>query len=435
MQGTFEFPSATGSESPRPRQLRPNQPERNEFFVDLHIHIGRNGKGRPVKITASSRLTLQAAIRHAWEQKGLDVIGIIDCACTGVLEDVKKMVADGELLELPEGGLRHLDRITLICGAEVEAAEENGGVSHHLCYFPFLRNLSEFSRVMRRYITNMELSSQRATLTARELAAVVQATGGVLIPAHAFTPHKSVYGNAAESCRALFGESFEQIPAIELGLSSDSGLADRLSELRDLTFLSNSDAHSLEKIGREYNLIRMEAPNFRELMLALRRQSGRHVICNYGMNPALGRYHRSYCLKCDRAATGERCPVCGAWERKDFVRGVLDRIEQIADFPEPRHPEHRPDYRYQVPLEFVPGLGARMLKQLIGAFGSEMAVLHHAPKEQLLRLVGYEVASHIVAARAGESRFEAGAGGRYGRVRNEAGEEHQLNLFDLACSP
>lgn len=401
------------------------------YYVDLHVHVGENGQGKPVKITASRKLTLSALVRHSWERKGMDVVGVIDCACTGVLQDLRKLIDDGVLMELPEGGLRHRDRVTIIAGAEVEAVEPDGGVSHHLCYFPFLRNLAEFSRVMSRYITNMELSSQRCGLPARELLAVVSATGGVLVPAHAFTPHKSAYGNACRRLHELFGDGFTELAAVEMGLSADLALADRIAELESLTLLSNSDAHSLGKIGREYNLIRMEAPNFRELMLAFKREAGRGVEAHFGMDPRLGRYHRSYCHGCERALEGPppvlECPQCR--DPKQFVRGVLDRVAEIGDYPEARSPAHRPPYRYQVPLNFVPGLGQRNLDHLIGYFGSEMAVLHRAPKEQLAGLVGWDLASQIVLARQGELRLAAGGGGLYGKVEGVKAKSQQLSLF------
>ena len=406
----------------------------SRYTADLHVHVGRNGRGQAVKITASRRLTLPALVRHAWQKTGIDIIGVIDCACTGVLQDLRGMIERGELMELPEGGLRHLERVTLIPGAEVEAVESHGGVSHHLCYFPYLRNLAEFSKIMSRYITNMELSSQRCGLPARELAAVVEGTGGVLIPAHAFTPHKSVYGNAADRLEDLLGDHLAEVPAIELGLSADSNMADHLSELAPLTFLSNSDAHSLEKIAREYNVLRLAQPNFRELMLALRREAGRRVELNVGMNPQLGRYHRSYCLKCEAAPPTQEgavlaCPTCGSIRGKDFVLGVWDRILQVADRPETCHPEHRPEYLYQVPLRNLPGLGPRVYQQLLEAFGTEMAVLHQAPRDQLARLVGPSLSSLILAARSGQTRFTSGAGGSYGKCLGVVSSQAQLELF------
>ena len=412
-------------------------PEKGEdglrrYYADLHVHIGRNGRGQPVKITASPDLVLHKVVEYAWQRKGLDLVGVIDCACTGVLQDLKALVERGHLLELDEGGLRHRDQITLIPGAEVEAVEAHGGVSHHLCYFPYLRNLSEFSSLMRRYITNMELSSQRCGLPARELMSVVQACGGVLVPAHAFTPHKSVYGNAADRLTDLFGDLFEDIPALELGLSATAELADRLPELADKTFLTNSDAHSLERMAREYTVMRLAAPNFKEILLAWRRQQGRRVEANYGVDPSLGRYHRSFCLVCDSPRVGPeavlRCPECGAFQRKDFVRGVFDRILELSDHPS-QPPQHRPPYILQVPLNQQTGLGSSRLNQLVAAFGNEMNVIHEATMAQLVPLVGYQLAEQIVAARSGQVTMQASAGGRYGKLVGVAASSDQLSLF------
>lgn len=410
----------------------PDEDGLRRYFVDLHIHVGRNGRGKQVKITASPDLTLENIVPYAWKRKGLDIIGIIDCACTGVLQDLRQLIDRSELLELPEGGLRHRDQITLIPGAEVEAVESHGGVSHHLCYFPYLRNLSEFSHLMAGYITNMELSSQRCGLPARELLAVVQACGGVLVPAHAFTPHKSVYGNASDSCQELFGELWSEISALELGLSATSELADHLPELADLSFLTNSDAHSLERIAREYTVMRLAAPNFRELVLGWRRQRGRRIEANYGVDPSLGRYHRSYCLRCDQARVGAgavlACPHCGAAQAREFVRGVFDRVLQLAPAGS-SSPEHRPPYILQVPLNQQPGLGKSRLDQLVAAFGSEMAVLHHATLAELVPLVGYPLSQQIVAAREGRVRMAPGAGGHYGKLLGLEAEQRQLSLF------
>ncbi len=403
-----------------------------DFFVDLHVHIGRNGQGRPVKITASERLTFAAVIRECLLRKGLDMVGVVDCACTGVLQDMRVLIDQGELMELPEGGLRHRDRVTVVAGAEVEAVEESGGVSHHLCFFPYLRNLAEFSKVMSRYITNMELSSQRCGLPARELQAVTRSTGGILLPAHAFTPHKSAYGNACQRLGDLFGPSLQEVPALELGLSADTALADHLAELEGLTYLSNSDAHSPERIGREYNVIRMHAANFRELALALHRTAGRGVVANYGLDPRLGRYHRSYCLACQAPVQvpppALACPTCGASD-KDFVRGVLDRVLSIADRAAPHSPPHRPPYHYQVPLAFVPGLTRAGLDRLLQRFGSEMAVLHQARSEEMQALVGRPVTRSIMLAREGRLPLQTGGGGHYGKVASGPPRGEQLPLF------
>ena len=113
-------------------------------------------------------------------------------------------------------------------------------------------------------IKNITLSSQRANISAYQLIDIVEKYNGVLVPAHCFTPHKSFYGNCTDSLKKIFKEKYDRIPAIELGLSSDTFLADQISELETKSFLTNSDAHSLPKIAREYNKMQMESVNFKE---------------------------------------------------------------------------------------------------------------------------------------------------------------------------
>lgn len=403
------------------------------FIADLHVHLGRNSKGKVVKVTASPSLTLGSIVEECATRKGVDLVGIVDCACPQVIQDLRRLIGDGVLAEQADGGLRHKDRVTLILGAEIETAEPGGGVAHYLAYFPYLKHIEEFSGIIARHITNPELSTQRATLSCKQLAALVAATGGVFVPAHAFTPHKSYYGNVAPRLSRVFGAAeAEAIVAVELGLSADTALADRITELEGKTFLTNSDAHSLAKIGREYSAVELERPTFKELMLALRRKNGRRVAANYGLDPRLGKYHRSFCDACNRMAQGPppvaACEACGRSDH-NFVKGVLDRIHEIGDRPQPSHPDHRPPYHYQIPLQFVPGVGPRTLDLLIQRFGSEMAVLHDAGREELSQVVGWEVSGRIVLAREGRLTLQAGGGGKYGKVTGVAPAQDQLALL------
>ncbi|MCU6339923.1 endonuclease Q family protein, partial [Enterobacter quasiroggenkampii] len=89
----------------------------------------------------------------------------------------------------------------------------------------------------------------------------------------------------------------EIIDAVELGLSADTEMAGCISELDRFTLLTNSDAHSLSKIAREFNSLAMASPTFKEWAMALRREAGRGVTANYGLNPRLGKYHRTSCAK------------------------------------------------------------------------------------------------------------------------------------------
>lgn len=387
------------------------------LHADLHVHIGKSSSGRAVKITAAHDLTFENIAIECAERKGIDLVGIVDCASPPVIADIEALLDRGEMVPLDGGGLRFRDRVTVILGAEFETREPQGGMSHHISYFPTLEALRAFSDQMGRHVTNRELSSQCCGLPARELLAICRACGGEFVPAHAFTPHKSVYGSAARRAAELFGEDWEYVRAIELGLSADSFLADRIAELANRTFLTNSDAHSLPRIGREYNILEVEAGTFAELLRALHREDGRGVIANFGLDPRLGKYHRTCCEDCHWIARGEppveRCEQCGS---TNVTRGVLDRIVQIGDYVAPHAPAHRPHYQYQVPLQFVPGVGPVAYRRLINRFGSEMAVLHQADEQALGETVGAKVAQRIVQAREGTLPLQAGGGGRYGKA-------------------
>lgn len=87
--------------------------------------------------------------------------------------------------------------------------------------------------------------------------------------------------------KKIFKEKFDRVPAIELGLSSDTFLADKISELEDKTFLTNSDAHSLPKIAREYNKIQVNDISFKELCKAIKNEEERKILANYGLDPKL----------------------------------------------------------------------------------------------------------------------------------------------------
>lgn len=385
-----------------------------DFYADLHIHLGANWQGGPVKITASPKMTLEAIFTTAKEEKGLDMVGIVDTLSPLVQEELRHLCRTGLLRTLPGGGLQYRNGITLIPGGELEVRE---GV-HIISFFPDLESLGGFSKRVSSSITNINLSSQRVNLTLHGLVAVTAEYGGITIPAHAFTPHKGVYGHATHRLKELFSDGIpSSLVGLELGLSADTNMADRIAETSNLTFLTNSDAHSLGKIAREYNIFSCQGATWEELLAVLEGRDGRKIKANYGLDPRLGKYHRTSCPACGYIAR-EPGPVvtCPACKSKKVILGVQDRVDTIADWPEPRSPAGRPPYHYQVPLEFVPGLGKRALYRLIKAFGSEINVLQEANPDDLAEVVGDKIALRILQAREGTLRILPGGGGKYGKV-------------------
>ena len=393
----------------------------NEIFADLHVHIGRSESGKPIKITAARSLNFANIAKECAERKGISVVGIIDCASPYVIEDIENFLKTGEAYEIEDGGIVYRDKVCIILGSEIETSEVNDqgktGSAHNLCYFPKLSDIKAFSNEMSNHIKNMTLSSQRADISAYELIDIVEKYNGILVPAHAFTPHKSFYGNCTDKLQKIFKEKYDRILAIELGLSSDTFLADTITELENKTFITNSDAHSLPKIAREYNKILLKDISFKELLKAFKNEDGRKIVANYGLDPKLGKYHRTFCEDCGMPIEGiapiTKCNKCNGL---NITMGVYDRIEVIKDKENTKSPASRPPYIYQVPLTFIPGVGGKTIDKLLSTFETEMNILHKLSKDDIEGVVGNKMANMIVNAREGNVNIQSGGGGVYGKV-------------------
>ena len=392
-----------------------------EVFADLHVHIGRSETGKPIKITAAKSLNFANIAKECEERKGINIVGIIDCASPYVIEDIEKFLKTGDAYELEDGGIIYKDKVCILLGSEVETSERgrNGksGAAHNVCFFPHLKDIKAFSQEMSHHIKNITLSTQRANISGYELIDIVEKYNGILIPAHIFTPFKSYYGNCTDRLKDVFKEKYEKIFAVELGLSSDTFLADMISELEGKTFVTNSDAHSLPKIAREYNKMLVEDISFKEVVKALKNEEGRKILANYGLDPKLGKYHRTHCDNCDSTIETkepvEVCPKCGS-EKVTF--GVFDRIELIKDKETTKSPENRPPYIYQIPLSFIPGVGGKTIEKLLNNFETEMNILHKLSENDIEAIVGEKIAKNIVNAREGNMKVESGGGGNYGKI-------------------
>lgn len=393
-----------------------------EIFADLHVHIGRSENGKPIKITAARSLNFANIAKECADRKGINVVGIIDCASPYVIEDIENFLKAGEAYEIEDGGIIYKDKVCILLGSEVETSEvsRNGkcGAAHNICFFPHLSDIKAFSQEMSHHIKNITLSTQRSDISGYELIDIVEKYNGILIPAHCFTPFKSYYGNCVDRMKEIFKEKFDKIFAIELGLSSDTELADTISELENKTFVTDSDAHSLPKIAREYNKMLVKDISFKETVKALKGEDGRKVLSNYGLDPKLGKYHRTFCDNCNQVIETKEpvieCPHCGS---NKVTFGVFDRIELIKDKKISKSPENRPPYIYQVPLTFIPGLGAKTIDKLLEKFGTEMTILHRLSEDDIEAVVGKKVASQIIRAREGKTQIQSGGGGVYGKVK------------------
>ncbi|UOE96120.1 endonuclease Q family protein [Alkalihalobacillus sp. LMS39] len=381
-------------------------------FVDLHIHIGRTKTGKAVKITGSKTLTLQNIVDFASSIKGLHMIGVIDCHVPEVISELEETIQNGVATEHQDGGIVFANSLVLLLGSEIEVYDEHSsGPIHVLVYLPTLKKMKQFSEWLAPRMKNRTLSSQRIYESGIVLQEKVKALQGLFIPAHVFTPFKSVYGKGVKQ---KMSEVFrlDLIDAVELGLSSDTSMAEEINELSYFPFLTNSDAHSLEKIAREYQVMAMNDYSFKDLHNVLQEKEGCHIIANYGLNPKLGKYYKTSCAKCYKQKSADVCQ-CG---HRQFIKGVSERIQELKG---EGNRKQRPPYIHQIPLEFIPKLGPKTLQALRDHFKTDMDIIHHVSKQQLQTVVKDDIATLIDQARLGKLLVEEGGAGRYGKVKRE----------------
>ena len=158
----------------------------------------------------------------------------------------------------------------------------------------------------------------------------------IYVPAHIWTPHFSLFGafSGFDTIEECYEELTPQIHALETGLSSDPAMNWRLSALDSFQLISNSDAHSPAKLGREASLFDIPM-SYAGLYGAIQRGEGLRGTIEFF--PEEGKYHFDGHRKChicmsplEAESHGGICPVC----KKKMTMGVSHRIDQLADRPE-----------------------------------------------------------------------------------------------------
>ena len=268
-------------------------------------------------------------------------------------------------------------------------------------------------------------------LDAKELLKIVldAAPEAMLIPAHAWTPHFSVFGAASgfDSLEECFEELTPHISAIETGLSSDPRMNWRLSSLDRITLISNSDAHSPAKLGREANILETDL-NYAAILAAIR--SGEGFAGTIEFFPEEGKYHYDGHRTCGVSMHPQEtlqnhgiCPVCG----KKLTIGVMHRVDTLADRKVGRCPEGRPPFRSVIPLSEVIaetlGVGPAtkkadaMYRNLLESLGNEFHILLEAPLKEIEAAGSPRLAEAVAKMRAGDVSIAPGFDGEFGRIR------------------
>ena len=363
--------------------------------ADLHIHSRFS--------IASSRTMVPGPILAGCRRKGIAAIGSGDALHAPWREMWRETPGGGGVVVIPSAEVEDRDRV------------------HHLILAESFGIFADLARRLAPSAPSLAtMGRPHVRLSGQEIAREVHEAGGLLGPAHAFTPWTSLYASF-DRLGECYGE--ERPDFLELGLSADSSYGAGISELRGIPFLTNSDAHSPSpaKLGREFNRLEVPAPSEKAILGAVRQGM---IAMNAGFFPEEGKYNRTACTRCYRQFTLDeavrlswRCPDDGGLLKK----GVSDRARELSDMPA----ASRPPYLHLIPLaeilQRVLGTSSPHTKKVaalydsfLAAFGNEIRVLVDVPVEEI-RELNPGAGDAIASLRTGRVRLFPGGGGRYGR--------------------
>ena len=423
------------------------------YIADLHVHSHFSR-------ATSKDLNLESL--YQWARiKGINVVGTGDFTHPQWFKELKdKLVPDGngffKLKNPPKEpaipGLKVKDIDVRFClTTEISSIYKHGDKvrkNHNLLYAPDLDTVARLNAKLSA-IGNLEADGRPILgLPSRDLLNIALETSEQmhLIPAHVWTPWFSTLGSKGgyDSVSECFRDLTDYIFALETGLSSDPAMNWKWSDLDRYTLVSNSDAHSPQKLGREANLFNTEL-SYEAMFDAIRTRQG--FVGTYEFFPEEGKYHLDGHRNCGivlepQATTQHKglCPKC----KRPVTVGVLHRVEKLADRTLPQKPEGAADFHYIIPLpemlgeiEHVGPGSKKVLKafhKTISAFGNEFTLLKQVPIEDIERDGGPVIAEAIRRMREQEVKAVSGYDGVYGVIRifNEGEIEKlqgQLNFF------
>ncbi len=453
-----------------------------KIVADLHIH---SKHARAV----SQNMVLEELDRWA-DDKGIQVMGTGDFTHPAWLKEIK------EKLEPAEPGLFRLRNkfklktmkdtfaeTRFMLTAEVSSIYSRGGRTrrvHNLIFAPDIATVKKITHALSLVgnlksdgrpiigIDSEELlklvleSGEGRVASSRRGGTRNDDSGAVLVPAHAWTPWFSVFGSMSgfDSLEECFGDYAKYIFAIETGLSSDPSMNWRVSALDRVALISNSDSHSLQRIGRECNIFDCQLSydgiisaikDGIPLVRNMKHQS--NIVSPVGdcfletleFFPEEGRYHYDGHRLCGITWTPEETKrhngICSKCEQRVTV-GVANRVASLADRPEGFRDGRRVPFRNLVSLDTIIGeafdLGSKTktvykeYEKLIIAFGSELNVLMDARPSAIATASTSIIAEGVERMRAGKISITPGYDGEYGIIKIFNAKERKAIVRGLA---
>ena len=397
------------------------------FIADFHIH------SRFSRAT-SPEMDLENVARWA-RYKGIQLMGTGDFTHPAYFSEIKAKLEPTEdgIYRLKEGERSTRFILTTeVCNIFDQGRRRNRRI-HTLIFAPDVETVEKINKALSRYGDLSQDGRPTFTFPVKELVKMVLDCSErcLLVPAHAWTPWYSVFGanSGFDSLEECFEEEAENVHSIETGLSSNPQMNWRLSALDRITLISNSDAHSPNRIGREANVFCCEM-RYDEIVRAIKEKDPRGFLFTIEFFPEEGKYHYDghracgVCWRPDqtRDANGI-CPHCG----RMVTVGVLHRVGVLADRPDGARPEAARHYESLVPLPeilaFVVDVKSTSSKKvqtlyrnLLERLGPELTILRELPIDDLSHIAGPLIAEAVRRIREREVHLFPGYDGEYGRI-------------------
>jgi len=319
---------------------------------------------------------------------------------------------------------------------------------HNIIVASSLKNVEKINSFLERYGDLNVDGRPILHLEGEELVRLVQAADeyGLVIPAHIWTPHFSLFGSNSgfDRIEECFGKMAGEIIALETGLSSDPAMNWLCSQLDRYCLVSNSDAHSPQKLGREMNVFR-QSFDLNELKRIFKEKDTSSFLFTIEYFPEEGKYHYDGHRNCQVCLAPEEtrkydytCPKCG----RPLTVGVLHRVKQLADRAEGERPEKYIGFKKVVPLDQIISsvLGKpaessavqNLYQEIVRKLGSEFTVLLETSESELYRNLTPTIAEGICLMRQGKVNVQPGYDGEFGKVQillESSQSEDQQALF------
>lgn len=400
-----------------------------QFIADFHIHS---------KYSRATSKNTDLKNLHAWAiKKGVNILGTGDFTHPVWFEILQKE------LEPAEPGLFKLKAVTnqtvrFILTTEISCIYKRKNKTRKIHLLIFTPTLEDAQKINKKLGKKYNLKSDGRPILgidSEDLLKIILdiSPDSFIVPAHIWTPWFSLFGSMSgfDAIEECFGDYSKYIFAAETGLSSDPAMNWQLSALDKITLISNSDAHSPNKIGREANIFEISEKNlsFYEIKRILKEKDKNKFLYTIEFYPQEGKYHFDGHRNCDICLSPQEssklnniCPKC----HHPLTIGVAHRVADLSNRKEGFTPTNAIPFKSLIPLDEIIskaiGKGAntktvqKKYNTLLDFFGSELNILLNISEKEMLAAVNENIAQAITKAREGKIKISPGFDGEYGKV-------------------